>query len=95
MARPKKTATATPKAAPAKPAETKAAPSTENELADAIAAALRPVVDYINANLMIAARLAAVDTIRTAERPTTLFRRAIAEGIEAAKLIVDRKNMEA
>lgn len=50
-----------------------------NALADAIAERIVPA-------LMVAARLAAADTVRTAERTETVLRRAIEEGRIAAGL---------
>lgn len=99
MARPNKTATApaTPKAAEKaapkpveKAAETKAAPSTANELAATIA---QTILAELKRLLPIYARLAAADTIHTTQRPETVMRQAIAEGVIAAKLIAENKEI--
>ena len=57
---------------------------TIGELADAVAAA---IVAHLNALLPVCARLAAADTIHTAQKPETVLRSAISEGALAAQII--------
>lgn len=59
------------------------------------AKALQPILDKLDeviASLAVFARLAAVDTVHTPERPETLFKRAIAEASIAANVIAQTKN---
>lgn len=58
------------------------------------AKALQPILDKLDeviASLAVFARLAAVDTVHTAERPETLFKRAITEASIAANVIAQTK----
>ena len=57
---------------------------TIGELADAVAAA---IVAHLKALLPVCARLAAADTIHTAQKPETVLRSAISEGALAAQII--------
>ena len=58
-----------------------------NRLAEAITTALRPLVDELKAHMLVAARLAAADTLHTMEKPETVLKTAMEEGLEAKTIL--------
>ena len=67
--------------------EKRTAASAEQKLASAIATELeRRFLPRLARHMMIAARVAAADTLRTTERTETIFNRAIREGERAAEI---------
>ena len=89
--RPPKTTVATPSAAAApeaasKPIEAQAV-NQQNRLVEAITTALRPLIDELKDHIIIVARLAAADTVHTMEKPDTVIKRAIEEGLVAKSII--------
>ena len=91
--RPKKTAQVAPETTqkPAEPTAVVDTPKTVKTPPPPIQAVIDKL-DELIAALAVFARLAAVDTVHTAERPETLFRRAIAEASIAANVIAQTKN---
>ena len=83
---PKTKAPQTPPEAASKPVAAKA-DNKPSELAEAITAALRPLVDELKAHLLICARLAAADTLRSMQQPETVLRNSIGEGRLAAAIL--------
>lgn len=96
MGRPRKNPAATkapktkpPQTAPeaaSKPVVAKADNHTA-ELAEAITAALRPLVDELKAHLIICARLAAADTLHSMQQPEIVLSHTIGEGRLAAAIL--------
>lgn len=89
--RPPKTTVATPSAAAApeataKPIEAQAV-NQQDRLVEAITTALRPLIDEIKAHMLVAARLAAADTLRSMEKPETVIKRTLDEGRLAASIL--------
>jgi hypothetical protein len=90
--RPRKAASTAINTTPAAPeaAQKPSAPNLDADtvkIAQAVTAALRPLLDELIGYLPTMARLAAADTVRTGERPETVFKRAIAEGAIAADVL--------
>lgn len=83
------TATASTQTAP-KAAPTPSVSQTDKETpkpADALSDALRSPTDDIRKYLMVAARVAAADTVRTCQQPATVLRDAIKEGLLAYDIL--------
>jgi len=57
------------------------------ELTEAITTALRPIVDELKAHMLIAARLAAADTLHSMQQPEIVLRHSIGEGRLAAAIL--------
>lgn len=74
-----------PEAAP-KPVAAKADNHTA-KLAEAITTALRPLMDELKAHMLIAARLAAADTLHSMQQPEIVLKHSISEGILAAAIL--------
>lgn len=87
------TATAEAKAQPQTPPEAAYKPVAEktdnqpSELAEAITAALRPIVDELKAHLIICARLAAADTLHSMQQPEFVLGHSIKEGRLAGAIL--------
>ena len=83
---PKAKAAQTPPEAASKPVE----PKTDNhtaELTEAITTALRPLIDELKAHMLIAARLAAADTLHSMQQPEIVMNHALKEGRQAAEIL--------
>lgn len=70
--------------APAKVAAVITTPESIKAIGDAVA---RNVIESLAVLLPVCARLAAADTLHTAQKPETVMRDAIAEGMTATMLI--------